>query len=126
MALAYDESLRRDIFPWYKAGVDQDAEARRVAAALLAGEDPDADTSDPRTFIRGVFREGLVPAMRSDAHVMRAFFRNFNLLTAPDALANDAEVGASVLAAYNDRENRPPEPAMGPKLRAELVALLPA
>lgn len=124
--LAYDASLRSEILPWYRAGVEQDAEARRVAAALLAGEDPDGDTSDPRTFVRTVFREGLLPAMRTDAVVMRAFFRMFNLLTPPDALMKDPDVGARVLAVWQDRENRPPEPELGPKRRADLLALLAA
>jgi hypothetical protein len=31
-----------------------------------------------------------------------------------------------VFAVWQDRENRPPEPRLGPKHRAELVALLPA
>ena len=126
MLLAYDASLHEQVFPWYRAGVDQDAEARRVAAALLAGEDPDGDATDPRTFMRSVFRDGLVPAMRSDAVVLRAFFRSFNLLSTPDAMMKDTDVSARVLAAWQDRENRPPEPPMGPAVRAELVALLPA
>jgi len=126
MALAYDEALRAEIFPWYRAGVDQDAEARRVAAALLAGDDPDGDSADPRTFMRSVFREGLLPAIRTDAVVLRAFFRGFNLLSTPDALMKDADVTARVLAAWQDRDNRPPEPALGPKRRADLLALLPA
>jgi 2-polyprenyl-6-methoxyphenol hydroxylase-like FAD-dependent oxidoreductase len=124
--LAYDASLRAEILPWYRAGVEQDAEARRVAAALLAGDDPDGDTTDPRTFVRAVFREGLLPAMRTDAVVMRAFFRMFNLLTPPDALMKDADIGARVLAVWQDRENRPPEPELGPKRRADLLALLAA
>lgn len=123
--LAYDAALHEQVFPWYRAGVDQDAEARRVAAALLAGEDPDGDATDPRTFMRSVFRDGLVPAMRSDAVVLRAFFRSFNLLSTPDAMMKDADVSARVLAAWQDRENRPPEPPMGPAVRADLVALLP-
>ncbi len=126
MMAAYDHALREEILPWYRAGVEQDAEARRVAAALLAGEDPDGDTDDPRTFMRSVFRDGLLPAVRSDAVVMRAFFRSFNLLSAPDAMAKDADVGARVLAAWEDREHRPPEPQLGPRQRAELLALLPA
>ncbi len=123
--LAYDESLRAEIMPWYRSGVEQDAEARRVAAALLAGEDPDGDTTDPRTFMRSVFRDGLLPAIRSDAVVLRAFFRSLNLLTAPDAMMKDADVGARVLAAWQDRDNRPPEEPLGPKHRAELLELLP-
>ena len=125
-ALRLDELVRAEIQPWYKSGVDQDAEARRVAAALLAGEDPDGDTTDPRTFMRAVFRDGLLPAMRTDAVVLRAFFRNLNLLTRPESLAVDPDVGARVLAAWQDRENRPPEPPLGPRTRADFVALLPA
>jgi len=91
---------------------------------LLRGEDPDGDTTDPRTFMRGVFRDGLLPAMRTDAVVLRAFFRSFNLLSAPDAIAKDADLGARVFAVWQDRENRPPEPALGPKHRNDLLALL--
>lgn len=126
IALAYDAMLREQIYPWYRAGVEQDGEARRVSAALLAGEDPDGDTGDPRTFMRGVFRDGLLPAMRSDPVVLRAFFRSFNLLTAPDAMAKDADVGARVFAVWQDRENRPPEPHLGPKRRRDFLELLPA
>ena len=126
IAVAYDASLRAQILPWYRAGVEQDAQARRVAAALLAGEDPDGDPSDPRTFMRAVFRDGLLPAIRSDAVVLRAFVRNFHLLTAPDTLAKDADIGARVLAVWNARDSRPPEPPMGPKLRADLLALIAA
>ena len=123
---AYDSALREEIVPWYRAGVEQDAEARRVAAALLAGEDPDGDTTDPRTFMRSVFREGLLPAIRTDVVVLRAFFRSLNLLSAPDALVKDQEVGARVFAVWQDRENRPPEEPLGPKRRSELLELLPA
>jgi 2-polyprenyl-6-methoxyphenol hydroxylase-like FAD-dependent oxidoreductase len=122
---AYDTALREEIVPWYRAGVEQDAEARRVAAALLAGDDPDGDTTDPRTFMRSVFREGLLPAIRTDAVVLRAFFRSLNLLSAPDALVKDQEVGARVFAVWQDRENRPPEEPLGPKRRSELLELLP-
>ena len=124
MLLAYDSALRAEIHPWYRASVEQDAEARRVAAALLAGEDPDGDTTDQRTFMRAVFRDGLLPALRRDVVVLRAFFRSLNLLTAPDAMVKDPDVGARVLAVWQDRDNRGPEPALGPKRRADLLALL--
>ena len=126
VALAYDASLRSEIHPWYRAGVEQDAEARRVAAAHLAGQDPDADASDPRTFMRTVFRDGLLPAMRTDAVVLRAFFRSVNLLDRPDAMASDPEVGARVLAVWQDRENRPAEPPLGPRHRSELLEIIAA
>jgi 2-polyprenyl-6-methoxyphenol hydroxylase-like FAD-dependent oxidoreductase len=121
---AYDASLRAEIYPWYRSGVAQDAEARRVAAALLRGEDPDGDSADPRTFQRAVLRDGLLPALRSDAVVLRAFLRNLNLLTEPDALANDPEVGTRVLTAWQERDTRPPEPQLGPKRRSDLLALI--
>jgi hypothetical protein len=76
--------------------------------------------------MRAVFRDGLMPAMRTDAVVLRAFFRNFNLLTSPDSLAKDPEVGARVLAVWQDRENRPPTEPLGPSSRADLLASLVA
>jgi 2-polyprenyl-6-methoxyphenol hydroxylase-like FAD-dependent oxidoreductase len=124
MLLDYEAALRAEIFPWYRASVVQDAEARRVAAALLAGDDPDGNSSDQRTFMRAVFRDGLLPALRRDAVVLRAFFRALNLLTAPDAMVNDPDVAARVLAVWQDRGNRPPEPALGPKRRADLLELI--
>lgn len=124
IAVAYDEAMRREILPWYVAGVQQDAEARRVSKAMLKGEDPDGDTNDPRTMMRSVLREGLLPALRSDAVVLRAFFRNFNLLTEPDALLKDPDVSARVFAIWQDRENRPPEILLGPKRRKEFLATL--
>jgi 2-polyprenyl-6-methoxyphenol hydroxylase-like FAD-dependent oxidoreductase len=122
-ALAYHAAVRTEIEPWYRSSVAQDAEARRVAAALLAGEDPD-DGDDPRAFMRSVFREGLLPALRRDAIVLRAFVRNLNLLTPPDALIHDAEVGARVLAVWQERDQRAPEKPLGPKTRAELLAAI--
>jgi hypothetical protein len=56
--------------------------------------------------------------------VLRAFMRNFNLLTPPDALVEDADVNARVLAVWNDRDQREPEPPLGPSTRKELVDAL--
>ena len=126
LALEYDAAMRREILPWYESGVQQDAEARRVAQAHLEGVDPDGDATDPRTFARSVFREGLLPALRSDAVVLRAFFRTLNLLDEPDALLKDADVSNRVLMIWQDRDNRPPETPLGPKRRSEFLATLPA
>ena len=64
--------------------------------------------------------------MRTDPVVLRAVVRSLNLLSAPDALTEDPDVGARVLAAFNERDQRPPEPVLGPATREELVAGLPA
>jgi 2-polyprenyl-6-methoxyphenol hydroxylase-like FAD-dependent oxidoreductase len=126
LAVAYDAALRAEIHPWYRSSVEQDREARRVAAALLAGEDPYGDASDPRAFTRSVLRDGLTPALRSDQVVLRAFIRNLNLLSPPDALLTDADFGARVFAVLQTKDERPPEPSLGPATRANFVAALPA
>ena len=125
-SLRFHALVAEEIVPWYESGVAQDAEARRVATALMAGEDPDADPNDPRAFMRGVFRDGLAPALRFDPVVLRAFMRNVNLLTPPDALLKDQDVMGRIFAIWNDRENRPPEPRLGPKTRAEMLELMDA
>lgn len=126
LAVSYDQALRDELLPWYKSTVMQDADARRVAAAMLVGEDPDADATDPRTFMRSVLRDGLLPALQVDAIVLRAFVRTFNLLTSPDAMMTDQAVFNRVLAVWQDRDNRPPMPALGPKHRSQLIELLAA
>jgi 2-polyprenyl-6-methoxyphenol hydroxylase-like FAD-dependent oxidoreductase len=125
IASAHDLVVRSELKPWVMQTISTDTEARRVADAILAGTDPDADQTDPRTFMRSVFRDGLRPAMRTDAVVLRGFFRNFNLLTPPDTLAKDPDFGARVLRAYQERESRPPEPYLGPP-RGELLELIGA
>lgn len=124
LAIAYDEALRAELLPWYRSAVLQDSDARRVAAAMLVGDDPDSDTTDPRTFMRSVLRDGLLPALQVDAVVLRAFVRTFNLLTTPDAMMTDQAVFNRVLAVWQDRDNRPPPPSLGPKHRADLLELL--
>ena len=77
---------------------------------------------DPDAMRRSIFREGLSPASRTDAVVWRAFARTMNLLESPEALMAP-DVAARVLAVWQDRENRPPEPPLGPG-RAEMLDTL--
>jgi 2-polyprenyl-6-methoxyphenol hydroxylase-like FAD-dependent oxidoreductase len=130
LALAFDAATRREIEPWYRAARDQDRESREVAAAQARGEGTSGAVStqpgqvvDPKAFLRSVFRDGLVPALRSDIVVVRAFMRAFNLLVPPDALMKDAGVIARVLAAWRERDQREALPLPGPE-RAEMVELL--
>jgi 2-polyprenyl-6-methoxyphenol hydroxylase-like FAD-dependent oxidoreductase len=96
----------RELVPWFRSAVLQDEQARALQEELPA--------EDPRAFMQAVFREGLLPAMRTSPIVFRAFLRWFNLLATPDALMADPEIVAEVFAAYEDRENRPGAPVLGP------------
>ena len=95
MLLAYDVALRAEIYPWYRASVEQDAEARRVAAALLAGEDPDGDPTDQRTLhARRVPRRAAARAAHAIRWCCARSSAALNLLTAPDAMIKDPDVGS--------------------------------
>lgn len=115
LALAFAAFTERELVPWFRAAVFQDEQARMSAA----GEE--LPPEDPRAFQRAIFRDGLLPAMRTSPVVFRAFLRWFNLLSTPEALIGDPEIVAEVLAAYQDRENRPEPPPLGPPTRAALL-----
>jgi 2-polyprenyl-6-methoxyphenol hydroxylase-like FAD-dependent oxidoreductase len=116
-ALARDFAAftERELVPWFRSAVLQDAQARALHEEIPA--------EDPRAFVQSVFREGLLPAMRSSPVVFRAFLRWFNLLATPDALMADPEIVGEVLAAYEDRANRPGAPVLGPDRETMLRAL---
>jgi len=129
-ALALDEGTRREIVPWYKAARTQDREARLVAVAQRRGESGAADLAaasgqamDPKAFLRSLLRDGLLPALRTDATVLRAFLRNFNLLETPDSLLANGDVMRRVLEAWRERDHRAPGEPLGPP-REEMVRLL--
>ena len=127
-ALAFHEATERELGPWYVAAREQDRDARRVADAWRRGEDPDAKARsdqpvDPRAFMRSVLRDGLLPALRTDAVVLRTFARIFNLLAAPDALVTNPDVLQRILAAWRERDSREAPAPPGPG-RDEMVELL--
>jgi 2-polyprenyl-6-methoxyphenol hydroxylase-like FAD-dependent oxidoreductase len=132
--LAFEAATAEHIEPWYRAAVTQDRAQRAEAHRLLLesrGEVPEPAQGDDdpelvqRQFMRSVLRDGLLPALRTDATVFRAFLRGFNLLDSPESLMQDTEVMAKVLEAYQARDERQPEPPLGPD-RAELLALIEA
>jgi 2-polyprenyl-6-methoxyphenol hydroxylase-like FAD-dependent oxidoreductase len=114
-AVEFEDATARELVPWYDASVTQDRIAKKVAE-----RGGDADPDDP---MGNVMRDGLMPAVRFDAVVWRAFVRTFNLLDPPAKMLEDGDVVTRILAAYNDRENRPEPEPLGPP-RGELVALL--
>jgi hypothetical protein len=53
--------------------------------------------------------------------VLRAFLRQLNLLSRPDALTTDPEVQSRVLAVWQSRDQRPAEAPLGPRRREDLL-----
>jgi hypothetical protein len=70
-----------------------------------------------------MLRDGLMPALRTDPVVFRAFLRMFNLLEPPESLMTNADVVGRVMAVFQGRDERPPEPPLGPP-RAEMLAAI--
>jgi len=128
LALALEAATERELVPWYELAVAQDREAAHWARALREGRAPKpSDTSgavDPRAYLRDLLLRGLVPALRLDATVLRAFMRRFNLLDPPGDLLRDPALLGRILAVYQRRHERV-EPELGPD-RAALLRLLEA
>ncbi|MDH3686868.1 MAG: NAD-binding protein [Myxococcales bacterium] len=129
-ALALDAATVREIVPWYDLSLAQDRDARTVARLYESGADPThapestgqtGDTVDPRAYMRSLLRHGLLPALRSDPDVSRAFFRSFNLLAAPGDVMSDPKILGVVLQHYQQRGERV-EPTLGPNRAGMLDA----
>ena len=107
-ATAFEAAVERDLVPWYETQVQQDRQAIAVNQALQRGEDPfdfhNADgTVDERKRRGVVFRKGLRHAARSDLDVMRALFRQVNLLDSPGSFLErvaSAPFLGKILAGY--------------------------
>ena len=125
---AFDAAIERDVVPWYEVQVQQDRQGLAVNKALQRGEDPfdfhNADgTVDERKRRGVVFRKGLRHAARSDIDVMRALFRQVNLLDSPGSFLERSDLIDKVVAGY--------EAARDEELRArphrdEMLALFEA
>ncbi len=112
LAVAFHDATQRELVPWYVASKQQDA----VSIAVQRGE----ELSEFDTFVRSLVMDGLFPASRVNAHVSRAWFRTFNLLTTPDALMTDPDLMRVMLEFWNERESRAKPEPMGPP-REEFV-----
>lgn len=126
LALDLDDAVERECAPWVRAQIAQDRDAVLVNEALRRGEDPyhfeSADgTIEPVAWTRSVLRNGLLPALREDLHVLRAFLRVVHMLDAPETLARP-EMAARVLASHTRRHERAPL-LLGPA-RAEMLEIL--
>ena len=125
-ALAFEAATRREITPWYRAAVAQDQLSPATQNPATENPTTQNPTTDPGQASREFLRDGLLPAVRIDPVVLRAFLRMFNLLESPDSLMKNGEVISRVLAVFNQRENRPPEKLIGPDRDSLLAKLDPA
>ncbi len=121
-SIHYERRCESEILPWHTAAVSQDRMGRLASQSgspieAMAWEATEAD------FMRSMLREGLLPAMRVDPVVLRAFLRMFNLLEPPNSLMADPDVIGRVMNVYQDRDARAPEPPLGPDRTALIAAL---
>jgi hypothetical protein len=115
LALALDGLTRTEIDPWYRASVAQDLENQKAANGESVTEDP----------MRSLMRDGLMPAVRTDPAVFRAFLRVLNILDPPDAMIANPEVTGRILEVWQARGERPDPPADGPT-QEEMLRILAA
>ena len=112
--LALHEGTERELMPWYKASVAADARNKRIALGEASSEDE---------FFGTILKE-VMPAMRTDPVLFRAFMRMFNLLEEPDSLMTNPDLMARIMEHFQNRDvNREPDPPLGPP-REELLAAL--
>lgn len=128
-ARALWRDISREVIPWYESIRDQDRAAARTAELASTGADPFAferadGTLDPAAYLRSLLRDGLVPALREDLVVMRAFMRVFNMLDSPRDVLGSPDVLRRVLAAWQRRGEREPL-RLGPP-REQMVEALRA
>ncbi len=121
LALALDDATMGQLVPFYQSSVRQDHESLQARVVALGRGEPD----DAGMTMRSIVREGLLPAMRTDPIVFRAFMKNFNLLESPEALMADPDVVGRVMAAWQARDQRQPEPPLGPD-RDEMLGVIHA
>ncbi|MGH1504651.1 MAG: FAD-dependent oxidoreductase [Acidimicrobiales bacterium] len=119
VVVAVDEAMRSLLEPHYQLSCKQDADRIKLHTALHDGSEPDPVAAATRDFVLN----GLIPATRTDPDVYRAFFRSFNMLDDPAALFADQTVMAAAGAAHAAKDERPPEPALGPE-RGRLLEVM--
>ncbi len=126
LAVALAEAEAREVVPWYELTLGQDRDAIELAASLREPAEPETQQAtgavDPKAYMRDLMKRGLLPALRTDATVLRAFMRAVNLLEPPGDLMRDPEVLRRVIASYEARDTRI-EPDLGPD-RASMLELL--
>ena len=110
-AQALDAEIIRQVHPWYLTMRDQDRSAGELLREEQAGANPygfqrEDGSIDPQAYMRSLLKDGLMPALREDITVLRAFLRVFNLLDAPGDLMARPDLMQKVLGVWQNREQR--------------------
>jgi len=119
-----DAGITRELVPWYANAIEQDRASKERAEVDNRGDDPFAfqredGSVDPKAYMRSVLVHGLVPALREDIQILRAFMRVFNMLESPRDLMAAPDLLSRILAVWQKREEREPL-KLGPA-RAEML-----
>jgi flavin-dependent dehydrogenase len=127
LALAQNSVVEHDCAPWLEAQMRSDLDAIEVNKMQRAGKDPyqvvneDGSTNE-KAYMRGLVRQGLVPASREDFEVNRILSRVAHMLDLPTDLLNRPETMQKAIECYEGRHDRP-APVEGPS-REEMLKIL--
>ena len=96
-ARQYHARLARELRPHYDDMVKQDLAATRRAKNAL---DPDYKPRFKARVIKSFAEDAIMPAIRGDLDLMRAFMRSFHMVDAPNAWLRDPRNMAKILSTW--------------------------
>jgi len=113
LARRMDAEVQQQLVPWYANALAQDRAASERTELDEKGDDPLAfqredGSIDPKAYMRSLLVEGLIPALREDIVVTRAFMRVFNMLDDPRDLMAAPDLLGRVMAVWGRRDQREP------------------
>ena len=127
LALSFDRGVEAEIIPGYEFIRTGDRNFIRNERVVREGRDPlevvpETEEEKQQIFLGRLVRDGFVPAMQTDIHVLRAFTRAMNVLEPMEKMFKDPDIMARAMKAYGEKETRE-KPVLGPT-HEEMVELL--
>jgi flavin-dependent dehydrogenase len=127
MALSFDRGVEAEIIPGYEFIRAGDRNFIRNERVVREGKDPlaivpESEEEKQQVFLGRLVRDGFVPAMQTDLHVLRAFTRAMNVLEPMEKMFKDPDIMARAMKAFGEKDTRE-NPVLGPS-HEEMVELL--
>ncbi|MFZ3035632.1 MAG: FAD-dependent oxidoreductase [Parvibaculum sp.] len=122
-ALAFDAGVEKEIRPYYKDMLKQDATSMRRAANAL---NPDYKPRFKARLMKSFAEDAIVPAMRGDIRLMRAFMRAFHMIDEPSLWLKNIRNITTVLRYWLRSKKSKADlypPKLGPDREVMLVSL---